>query len=100
MPAWLPPVVETLTVWLATSDSWPSLNRRYCSRFMRRSDIGSRPTVVLGWGMQSRKKLQRLKLEVSVVRLKLGVCEAGVPKGELAGVLPSPRNFHILNALP
>src|SRR5437870_5062485 len=51
MPARLPPVLLTLTVWVTTRDSW-SPKFRYSRRFMRRSDRVSSRWLVPGWGTQ------------------------------------------------
>src|SRR5262245_55183346 len=57
-PAWFPPVVDTLTVWLTTSRSTPPMTRS-AARYMSRSDTASSPAEVPGCLMQSRDSLAR-----------------------------------------
>src|SRR6266849_5136771 len=89
----------TPTVWLATSDSWPSAKRRYCRRFIRRSLMASRPWLVAGCWTQLRNPLPMFQKYVATSRLKLGALVA-VPYVEFRSVLKSTWHFQIWKVLP
>src|SRR5260370_2784905 len=84
----LPPL--TVTEWLTTSASCPSLNLRQASRYISRSANESSLFLVLGWGIQAPPP------EHAAVNAATGMV-VGPVKVELAGVVKSTWNFHRLS---
>src|SRR6185312_2631628 len=79
----------TVTEWLTTSDSCPSLNRRYASRYISRSASESSWLEVLGWGIHVPPP------EHAAVNDATGMV-VGPTNVELVGVVKSTWNFQRL----
>src|SRR4051812_16717627 len=97
MPAWLPPVCETLTVCVTTRCSAPPVTRSP-ARYMSRSDTASRPAEVPGCLMQLRDSLHSAQLYVGTVRFAGPVSVPPLLPPLLAN--PTPDSCHTWSAEP